>query len=45
MPVGARLAIITIIALICAGAVWLMLVRGPALLLDLSGAAGRLICF
>jgi len=45
MPLAARVTIIAVIGLICAGAAYLMLVRGPALLLDLSGTAARVLCF
>ena len=44
MPIAVRIAIITGISLICAGAAYLMLARGSALLLDLSATAARLFC-
>ncbi len=45
MPLAARITIITTLTLICAGAAYLMIARGPALLIDLSSAASRLLCF
>lgn len=44
MPKTARILIIGGITLICAGAAWLMLARGNAMLLDMSAAAARLLC-
>lgn len=44
MPLGARIAIIASLSLLLAGAAYLMLVRGPALLIDLSATASRLMC-
>lgn len=44
MPIAARLTIIAAVTLLCAGAAYLMLARGPALLIDLSAAATRLLC-
>jgi len=44
MPIAARIVIIGSLTLICAGAAYLMLARGPALLIDLSAAASRLMC-
>jgi hypothetical protein len=44
MPLAARIAIIGGISLLCAGAAWIMLARGNALLLDMSAAATRLLC-
>ena len=44
MPIAARITIIASLTLICGGAVYLMLTRGPALLIDLSAAA-RVLCF
>jgi hypothetical protein len=44
MPLPLRIAIIAGISLICAGAAFLMLARGNAMLLDLSAAAARILC-
>ena len=44
MSIALRIAIITGISLICAGAAYLMLARGSAMLLDLSAAAARILC-
>ena len=44
MPIALRIAIITGIGLICAGAAYLMLARGNAMLLDLAAAAARILC-
>jgi hypothetical protein len=44
MPLAARIIIISSITLLCAGAAYLMLARGPALLIDLSAAASRVLC-
>jgi hypothetical protein len=44
MPLQLRIAIISGIALLCAGAAYLMLARGNALVLDLSAAAAKLLC-
>jgi hypothetical protein len=43
LPLAARLTIIASLTLICGGAVFLMAIRGPALLIDLSAAA-RVLC-
>ena len=45
MPLAARITIIATLALICAGAAYLMLARGPTLLIDLSAAASRCCVF
>jgi hypothetical protein len=44
MPFAARIIIISSVALLCAGAAYLLLARGPALLIDLSAAASRVLC-
>jgi hypothetical protein len=44
MPLAARIAIISSLTLVCLGAAYLMLTRGPALLIDLSAAATRVLC-
>ena len=45
MPLHLRIAILSGIGLLCAGAAWLMLARGSAMMIDLSAAAARLFCF
>lgn len=42
MPLALRIAIMTGIALLLGGATWLMLARGPALLIDLAAAVKAL---
>jgi hypothetical protein len=44
MPLALRIGIITGVTALVAGAAYLMLARGPALLIDLSAAATRLLC-
>lgn len=44
MPLHLRIAVLSGIALLCAGAAWLMLARGNAMLIDLSAAAARIFC-
>jgi len=44
MPIGLRIAVISGIGLLCASAAYLMLARGPAMLIDMSAAAARLLC-
>jgi hypothetical protein len=44
-PLKTRLAILAGVATILAGALYLIAVRGEALLLDLSTLAGRVWCF
>ena len=44
MPLAAKIIIISSVTLLCAGAAYLMLARGPALLIDLSVAASRVLC-
>lgn len=44
-PSGVRLAIVGALAALLAGAVYLIAVRGEALLLDLSSLASRVWCF
>jgi hypothetical protein len=44
MPLAARVAILTSLGALIAGAVYLMVVRGPAILIDLSGSVSRLLC-
>jgi hypothetical protein len=45
MPVGVRLAVLAAAAAICLGALYLISVRGEALLLDLSALGARIFCF
>ena len=45
MPLAARIAIIGSLGLLLGGAVFLLLARGPAILIDLSNSAARLLCF
>ncbi|HEU4381014.1 MAG TPA: hypothetical protein VFR73_20785 [Hyphomicrobiaceae bacterium] len=45
MPVGVRLAVLAVAGLICLGALYLISVRGEALLLDLSALGARIFCF
>jgi hypothetical protein len=45
MPVGVRLAVLAAVGLICLGALYLISVRGEALLLDLSALGARIFCF
>ena len=44
MPGGVRWAVLAAVGLVLAGALYLVSVRGEALLLDLS-ALGRIFCF
>ncbi len=44
MPLSVRIAILSGLGLLCAGAVYLMIVRGPALLIDLSSSVTQLLC-
>jgi hypothetical protein len=45
MPVAVRLAVLAVAGLICLGALYLISVRGEALLLDLSALGARIFCF
>ncbi|MFZ1109568.1 MAG: hypothetical protein WAN43_14645 [Rhodomicrobium sp.] len=38
MPLGVKWSLIAGLALLCGGAAYLMIARGPALLIDLGGA-------
>lgn len=44
MTVNLRFAVIASIAALCAGALYLMLTRGPAMLLDMSAAMAGVLC-
>jgi uncharacterized membrane protein len=44
-PFAAKFAVLGAVAVLLIGAVYLMTVRGEALLLDLSQLAGRVWCF
>jgi hypothetical protein len=45
MPLGVRIAVLAAAGLICLGALYLIAVRGEALLLDLSALGSRIFCF
>jgi hypothetical protein len=45
MPHGVRLAVLAVAGIICLGALYLISVRGEALLLDLSALGARIFCF
>jgi hypothetical protein len=45
MPAGLRRALAVVIALLLAGALYLIAVRGEALLADLSALSQRVFCF
>ncbi len=45
MPGGLRWGLIAAFGLVFAGALYLIAVRGEALLLDLSALGGRVFCF
>ena len=45
MPATLRAGLWSLLALLLAGAVYLMAGRGHALLIDLSAAAGSIFCF
>lgn len=45
IPPGVRFAILGGVAIVLAGALYLIAVRGEALLIDLSQLAGRVWCF
>jgi len=45
MPAGVRLAVFGVVGLVFAGALYLIAVRGQALLVDLSGLSQRIFCF
>jgi hypothetical protein len=44
MPLAARITIIASLTALCAGAAYLLIVRGPALLIDMSAAAKLFFC-
>jgi hypothetical protein len=44
MPLAARITILASIGLLIAGAAFLMIARGPAILIDLSGSLAQLLC-
>lgn len=44
MPASVRLAVGGALALLVAGAIYLMIVRGPVLLIDLSASVAGLLC-
>jgi hypothetical protein len=45
MPAAVRRLLFCVIALLLAGALYLIAVRGQALLVDLSGLSQRIFCF
>ena len=45
MPVPVRYAVASVVGLLMAGALYLISVRGEALLVDLSALSGRIFCF
>jgi hypothetical protein len=45
MPASVRLALVAGVGLVLIGALYLISVRGHALLLDLSALSGRAFCF
>jgi len=45
MPDGARRALLVALAAVLAGAIYLIAVRGEALLLDLTALSQRMFCF
>lgn len=44
MPLGLRITIIAGLTGLCGGAAYLLIARGPAMLIDLSAAATQLLC-
>lgn len=45
MPVALKRAGLGLLGLIAGGAVWLIVVRGEAIMVDLAGLAGKVWCF
>ncbi len=45
MPIAARITIFSVLGLFCAGAAYILLARGPAIMIDLSGSLAQLLCF
>jgi hypothetical protein len=45
MPAGVRFAVLGAVGAICLGALYLIAVRGEALLVDLSAFSQRIFCF
>ena len=45
MPLAVRVSVGSLIALFCGGAVYLLAVRGTALMLDMAQFAGNVLCF
>lgn len=45
MPATVRFAVFGVVGLVCAGALYLIVVRGEALLVDLSALSQRIFCF
>ena len=44
MPVGAKIAVGSVVTAIVGGAVYLSIVRGPAIILDMAANAAAFIC-
>lgn len=44
-PRGVRLAVAAALGLLIAGAAYLIVMRGDALIVDLAGLTGRIFCF
>ena len=44
MPITVRVAVGAFLSLLLAGAIYLLVVRGPVMLLDLAGSAAAFIC-
>jgi hypothetical protein len=44
MPLAARITILAGIGALVAGAAYLMIARGPAIMIDLSGSLAQLLC-
>jgi hypothetical protein len=45
MPTPLRYIVLGGVGLLCVGALYLIAVRGEALLVDLAGLSGRIFCF
>ena len=45
MPAAVRLAVLAAVAVLCLGALYLIAVRGEALLVDLTALGARIFCF
>ena len=45
MAIATRITIFAVLGLFCAGAAYILLARGPAILIDMSGSLAQLLCF